>query len=263
MEFWRLRSHTGTHRGPTANTGYLARAVLLTSLHVVASADDRAAKLLGKMQLSEKLQMLHGDGRLCPGVSNANYTGCIAPVERLAIPALTMSACGSCASEDRPPPHLNRPRFGCFVLLICRRRAARISLSGLPWNDDRVPQRTVCRGDMYVICSPLSAVLIRNLRDDRVRRAWCMHRRSITPFAGDVSLVYEWGKAMGEEFRMKGSRVQLGPGVNLARVPQNGRNFECAPPCLRLCKVRLSERVSLLLVQGTCQGKTRFSDTPS
>ena len=31
---------------------------------------------------------------------------------------------------------------------------------------------------------------------------------------------------MGEEFFGKGSNVQLGPGVCLARVPVNGRNFE-------------------------------------
>ena len=31
---------------------------------------------------------------------------------------------------------------------------------------------------------------------------------------------------MGEEFFAKGSNVQLGPGVCLARVPVNGRNFE-------------------------------------
>ena len=31
---------------------------------------------------------------------------------------------------------------------------------------------------------------------------------------------------MGAEFRAKGANVQLGPGVCVARVPQNGRNFE-------------------------------------
>jgi len=31
---------------------------------------------------------------------------------------------------------------------------------------------------------------------------------------------------MGEEFAGKGSNVQLGPGLNVARVPVNGRNFE-------------------------------------
>jgi len=35
-----------------------------------------------------------------------------------------------------------------------------------------------------------------------------------------------WGTAMGDEFYRKGANVQLGPGICLARVPRNGRNFE-------------------------------------
>lgn len=35
-----------------------------------------------------------------------------------------------------------------------------------------------------------------------------------------------WGKAMGKEFFDKGANVQLGPGMCVARVPRNGRNFE-------------------------------------
>ena len=35
-----------------------------------------------------------------------------------------------------------------------------------------------------------------------------------------------WGNAMGKEFIDKGSNVQLGPGMCVARVPRNGRNFE-------------------------------------
>jgi beta-glucosidase-like glycosyl hydrolase len=31
---------------------------------------------------------------------------------------------------------------------------------------------------------------------------------------------------MGKEFHAKGANVQLGPGLCLARVPRNGRNFE-------------------------------------
>jgi beta-glucosidase len=42
----------------------------------------------------------------------------------------------------------------------------------------------------------------------------------------DEELVYQWGQAMAVEFRNKGANVLLGPGVNVARVPQNGRNFE-------------------------------------
>jgi len=42
----------------------------------------------------------------------------------------------------------------------------------------------------------------------------------------DRQLAEAWGKAMGKEFRDKGANVQLGPGLNVARVPGGGRNFE-------------------------------------
>lgn len=44
----------------------------------------------------------------------------------------------------------------------------------------------------------------------------------------DVEIAERWGNAMGIEFRGKGANVQLGPGMNVARVPTNGRNFEYA-----------------------------------
>jgi beta-glucosidase len=42
----------------------------------------------------------------------------------------------------------------------------------------------------------------------------------------DRDALYEWGAGQGREFYAKGSNVQLGPGVCVARVPRNGRNFE-------------------------------------
>jgi len=42
----------------------------------------------------------------------------------------------------------------------------------------------------------------------------------------DLNASFEWGAAMGREFYNKGSNVQLGPGMCVARVPRNGRNFE-------------------------------------
>ena len=42
----------------------------------------------------------------------------------------------------------------------------------------------------------------------------------------DVDLTTRWGAAMAREFRDKGTSVLLGPGVNVIRIPQNGRNFE-------------------------------------
>merc|ERR550532_2283084 len=42
----------------------------------------------------------------------------------------------------------------------------------------------------------------------------------------DVDAAYAWGAGMGREFHAKGANVQLGPGLCVARVPRNGRNFE-------------------------------------
>ncbi len=42
----------------------------------------------------------------------------------------------------------------------------------------------------------------------------------------DPELMYQYGAAMGREQYLKGTNVMLGPGVNLARVPWCGRNFE-------------------------------------
>jgi beta-glucosidase len=42
----------------------------------------------------------------------------------------------------------------------------------------------------------------------------------------DVELATAYGKAIGLEARARGSNFQLGPGVNIARLPVNGRAFE-------------------------------------
>jgi len=42
----------------------------------------------------------------------------------------------------------------------------------------------------------------------------------------DGALQREFGRALGDEAWHKGVNVQLGPGMNIARVPMNGRNFE-------------------------------------
>ena len=44
--------------------------------------------------------------------------------------------------------------------------------------------------------------------------------------AWDPGAAHAWGAAMGTEFFNKGAHVQLGPGMCIARVPNNGRNFE-------------------------------------
>jgi len=42
----------------------------------------------------------------------------------------------------------------------------------------------------------------------------------------DREMARLWGAYMGKEFAAKGANVQLGPGLCLARLPLNGRNFE-------------------------------------
>ena len=42
----------------------------------------------------------------------------------------------------------------------------------------------------------------------------------------DTDIAYDYGEAVGREQRIKGATISLGPGVNLARIPFNGRNFE-------------------------------------
>jgi beta-glucosidase len=42
----------------------------------------------------------------------------------------------------------------------------------------------------------------------------------------DADLAHAWGVALGREARARGFNVQLAGGINLAREPRNGRNFE-------------------------------------
>ena len=42
----------------------------------------------------------------------------------------------------------------------------------------------------------------------------------------DDALAATWAAAIASEFAKKGATVLLGPGLNVARVPFNGRNFE-------------------------------------
>lgn len=62
----------------------------------------------------------------------------------------------------------------------------------------------------------------------------------------DVQAAEAWGTAMGKEFYAKGAHVQLGPGMCVARVPQNGRNFEY--------QSGESPYLGYRLVQGTVRG---------
>jgi len=42
----------------------------------------------------------------------------------------------------------------------------------------------------------------------------------------DTHAAFDWAHSIAEEFKEKGANVLLGPGVNVLRVPSNGRAFE-------------------------------------
>lgn len=62
--------------------------------------------------------------------------------------------------------------------------------------------------------------------DDHTGTTTCFPSALAVATTWDEVLLYKYGKAMGKEFYDKGANVQLGPGVNIARVPYCGRNFE-------------------------------------
>lgn len=62
--------------------------------------------------------------------------------------------------------------------------------------------------------------------DDHPGTTTCFPSALAAGATWDPNLVQRLGEMMGEEFFNKGSNVMLGPGVNVARVPLNGRNFE-------------------------------------
>uniref|UniRef100_A0A7S2RZD8 Probable beta-glucosidase G n=1 Tax=Mucochytrium quahogii TaxID=96639 RepID=A0A7S2RZD8_9STRA len=130
-------------------------AVLMYKLLLDTCAYMRAESVPGvdELTLEEKIRLLHGTGSKC------GYTGEVAGVERVGIPALR--------SNDGPQGF--RGRKGRSTAYPC-------SLS---------------------MASSFS-------RTD----------------------VYAWGREISKEFSEKGANIMLGPGLNVARVPNNGRNFE-------------------------------------
>lgn len=119
---------------------------------------QRAAALVAKMNISELINQVHGQGMKSV---TTGYIGSVAANARLGIPLLGL--------EDGP--------------------------QGVA---DGVPGVTAFPGALTVV------------------QTW------------DPLLAYEFGSAQAAEQKAKGSAVLLGPGTNLARVPQGGRNFEYA-----------------------------------
>jgi beta-glucosidase len=85
--------------------------------------------------------------------------------------------------------------------------------------------------DMYVRAAPAAGFPRLKMSDGPVGvRSW----GPSTAYAGGVGLAAAWdedlarrmGEAMGDDARARGVHFLLGPGVNIARAPMNGRNFE-------------------------------------
>jgi len=135
--------------------------VILTSARGVENDPaQRAAALLAKMTLDEKISMLHGAFVGWPDAAKV-YVGNVPGNDRLGIPPLRMN--------DGPQGFRDDANVG--------------TTTAFPSGGT-------------------------------VSASW------------DRDLLYQWGKVMGQEFIGKGANVQLGPGMNLARIPQGGRNFE-------------------------------------
>jgi beta-glucosidase len=61
---------------------------------------------------------------------------------------------------------------------------------------------------------------------DGVTQVTCWPSALTVVMSWNETAMYAFGDGMGQEQKIKGTTVMLGPGVNLARVPWGGRNFE-------------------------------------
>jgi beta-glucosidase len=123
--------------------------------------------------------------------SCGGYTGNVCPNARLGIPQIKMN-------DVRPIAHLGYPAY--LLLWNC----CWLSLTHSVYCCQQGPQGF--RGAAGTSTAFPAAITVAASWDPAVARAW--------------------GSAMGDEFYRKGANVQLGPGLCLARVPRNGRNFE-------------------------------------
>ncbi len=125
------------------------------------SPAQRTSELLGAMSLSDKIQMVTGEGEFNPTTANPAAAGNIAANPALCIPALVLNDATAGVGDQQ--------------------------------------QLTTAFPDSIALAS-----------------AW------------DPQLAEQYGAVLGREALAKGVNVMLGPGVDIARNPLNGRNFEYA-----------------------------------
>ena len=197
----------GPGRGPLR-----ARLPLLPLLLLAAAAGPAAAarlpgpgrragaeELVARMTLEEKLSLLGGWLADPDNPYPRNYTGQTAGVPRLGIAPIVL---------NDGPQGFNTGGHLYVRLFPPSRRGGRSEA------DHPDPRRD------------------RRLSPAGSSTAWPCALAVASTF--DVGLARRWGEAMAAEFRGKGADALLGPGVNVLRLPWNGRSFEVST-CMRAC----------------------------
>ena len=147
--------------GGMASVSGQASAASCPWMNTQQSPAQRATALLGAMSLSDKIQMVTGEGEFNPTTANPGAAGNIAANPALCIPALVLNDATAGVGDQQ--------------------------------------QLTTAFPDSIALAS-----------------AW------------DPGLAQQYGAVLGREAFAKGVNVMLGPGVDIARNPLNGRNFEYA-----------------------------------
>jgi beta-glucosidase len=152
--------------------------------------------------------------------------------------------------------------LGCLAVFLLPRaaRAAGFRDASAPVEarvDDLVSQLTLDE-KIQLLAGNRTVGLVPRLGLDRIRMAdSSMGLRNpiynATAYPASVALAATWdtelarrfGDAIGREARARGVHIVLGPGFNIQRVPQNGRNFEYYSE-----DPLLSARIAVAVVQG-------------
>ena len=160
-----------------------------------ASPGERAAWLLGNMTLEQKIVLFHGPTDQSCHKSWCKYVG---NVEGQTITTVDLN--NKTEKVVIPPLTMNDARNAAAIF------AAQF-----------------CCAILRPPVSPPSSLCSRDNASPGTTTAWPSGLTIAASF--DAGAALEWGTGMGKEFYAKGSNIQLGPGVCLARVPRNGAQF--------------------------------------